>query len=42
VLSSPEQARAWGAAARRRVVARYSWAGHCAALEQVLEEMQQI
>jgi glycosyltransferase involved in cell wall biosynthesis len=41
VLRAPEQARDWGAAARRRVVAHYSWAGHCAALEQVLESMGQ-
>jgi glycosyltransferase involved in cell wall biosynthesis len=42
VLSAPEQARAWGAAARQRVAEHYSWAGHCAALERVLEEMQQM
>ncbi len=31
---------AMGAAARARVVAHYSWAAHCAALEQVLEAMR--
>lgn len=36
VLRSPAEARAMGQRARERVVARYSWARHCEALEQIL------
>ncbi|PDW01629.1 glycosyltransferase family 4 protein [Candidatus Viridilinea mediisalina] len=36
LLDHPERARAYGQAARERVVAHYSWQQHCAALEEVL------
>jgi len=38
LLDAPEQARAMGQNARRRVVAEYSWERHCERLERVLEE----
>ncbi|MGB9723257.1 MAG: glycosyltransferase family 4 protein [Chloroflexia bacterium] len=39
LLDAPEQARAMGQNARRRVVAEYSWERHCERLEQVLKEI---
>jgi glycosyltransferase involved in cell wall biosynthesis len=36
LADDPTARRAMGAAARERVVARYSWAAHCAELERVL------
>src|SRR5262249_35635038 len=39
LLDSPERARALGASARRRAVEKFSWRRHCAALEQILENL---
>ncbi len=38
-LADPEEARRRGQAARRRVVAEFSWAKHCEGLERALGEM---
>ncbi len=40
LLDAPEQARAMGQSARRRVVAEYSWERHCERLERVLVEVR--
>lgn len=37
VLAAPDLRQAMGRRARERVVAHYSWASHCAALEQIAE-----
>ncbi|MEN9936527.1 MAG: hypothetical protein RLZZ387_3106 [Chloroflexota bacterium] len=38
LLDCPDEARAMGARARARVVARYSWARHCEELERIMDE----
>lgn len=39
LLDRPAEARAMGRRARERVVAQYSWARHCEALERIMQEL---
>lgn len=40
LMDNPQAAQEMGARARARVVARYSWQQHCAALEHLLEDVR--
>jgi len=39
LLDSPERARALGRSARERVVEKFSWRGHCVALDAILRQL---